>query len=293
MPFLLHTTRSALAHAALAHLTPELLAFDADILHSSSLACPLPKELLLIVRTNLISCLSTDLIVESTQSLASHETSLLSLICPDCISYNTDIYGPSVFDWPWDQFSGPCLCQGDVDACLARVDAFTAHLAGLQCDLAQREGYTRRVGAPLTHRAASGEMSVKGELIQFSPMLLDANWFLELGLSRKARRLARLAVRYAKREGRAEWREKGMYRGWDVEALLRVRDIWDAVELVLHRGYGCQALDSEPDLVLSPSNISPYVELHAQVLKSFKRASSTMVSPFQSETLPPYHSMIY
>ncbi|TEB38646.1 hypothetical protein FA13DRAFT_1784952 [Coprinellus micaceus] len=134
MVTLLHLPSSSpLLHTSLAHLTPELIAVEGII------ECPgrrprLPTELMLIVRTHLIIALSACLAEESNDTLAAYSCSLIALLCSDCTSYNTDIYGGNVFDWPWDQFSGPCLCEGDIDDCIARTQTFTDHITKLQCD---------------------------------------------------------------------------------------------------------------------------------------------------------------
>ncbi|KAF5332553.1 hypothetical protein D9611_005086 [Ephemerocybe angulata] len=245
MTLLLDVSRSSLLHASLANLTPELLALDAII--TTPIRRRLPTELLLIVRGHLLLDLITSLVVESTKALASYEESLISLLCTDCASYNTDIYGASVWEWPWDQFSGPCLCRGDIDECMKRTKAFTDDISRLQCD-ADKGIYLRRI-APLFRRAESGEVFAKGELLQFSPQLLDAGFFLELYLSRQARRLARLAVK-------EDLKTCGRRSSSESSKFLRVRTIWDAAGLVLEEKFGCEAIPLKRSYVTSTSTPS-------------------------------------
>ncbi|KXN88899.1 hypothetical protein AN958_06769 [Leucoagaricus sp. SymC.cos] len=99
-----HAPKSTLLHAVLASVSSELTAVD-DIIRRPA---RLPTELLLIVRAHLLSTLTSDLFLASAHALAKYEEILQHLLCPDCISYNRDIYGPDV--WQWQQFSGPCNC---------------------------------------------------------------------------------------------------------------------------------------------------------------------------------------
>ena len=256
---LLNASRSTLMHASLANLTPELLTLD-DILQTTT---QLPTELLLIIRGHLLCSLSADLIAQSAQTLAAYEQSLISLLCADCASYNTDIYGPNVWDWPWDQFSGPCLCRGDIDDCLERTKAFTDKVTQLQCE-ADKSIHIKHISS-LCRRSESGELFSKGELLQFSPQLLDAGFFLELHLSRQARRLARLAFkRYRStlnrgRHGLAISSDTNVTM--DSNRFLTIRSIWDAVKVVLRDKYGCeiiQPLDSNDTTATPSSSLVPF-----------------------------------
>lgn len=100
----LHFPKAILLHAALANISHELTALDA-IIHTPA---RLPTELLLLIRAHLLNVLTTHHFLESTRALAEYEASLQRLLCPDCVSYNYDIYGPDI--WQWQQFSGPCNC---------------------------------------------------------------------------------------------------------------------------------------------------------------------------------------
>lgn len=98
-------TKAILLHAVVAVLSSELTALDEIIVHGPN--C-LPTELLLIVRAHLHSILTIHLFLDSAHALSKYEKDLQRLLCPDCISYNYDIYGPDI--WQWQQFSGPCHC---------------------------------------------------------------------------------------------------------------------------------------------------------------------------------------
>lgn len=101
----LRCSKPILLHAALANISHELTTLDYVI---RSPHRNLPTELLLIIRAHLSTVLTTQLFTESTRALSEYESNLRRLLCPDCISYNHDIYGPDV--WEWQQFSGPCNC---------------------------------------------------------------------------------------------------------------------------------------------------------------------------------------
>jgi hypothetical protein len=105
----LFTTRSTLMHAVLVHLSPELNTFDAIIHHATT---PLPTEILLHIRLHLLAALITHLRSRSSSALLQYELSLRSVLCPECIAYNEDIFGLDV--WQWTHFSGPCGCLSRV-----------------------------------------------------------------------------------------------------------------------------------------------------------------------------------
>jgi hypothetical protein len=111
------TSRSTLMHASLAYLSPEFQTLDSIVLrnslgtsapHSSPNLLSLPLEILLLIRSHLLPIIINHLIALSTSSLLEYESSLRSLLCPECILYNQDIFGPDI--WQWEQFSGPCAC---------------------------------------------------------------------------------------------------------------------------------------------------------------------------------------
>ncbi len=115
---LLRCSKPILLHTALANISHELVTLDQII---RSPAHKLPTELLLIIRAHLSTILTTQLFLKSTRALSEYEASIQRLLCPDCISYNHDIYGPDV--WEWQQFSGPCNCIPT-----ARNDQLTLHI---------------------------------------------------------------------------------------------------------------------------------------------------------------------
>lgn len=116
---------SALMHACLAYHSPEFQAFSHIIyLHSKNAllfsspfsSCPLPKtnlgslppEVLVAIRAHLLPLLTLHLTALSVTALASYESSLVSLLCPDCQAYSIYVYGSKVWNWPY--FPGPCSC---------------------------------------------------------------------------------------------------------------------------------------------------------------------------------------
>lgn len=92
-------------HASLARMSVELRTMDLII---SSHNTALPLELLLLIRADLLVQLTDHLIMRSSTALQRYETSLLYLLCPECLAYHQDVYGDDV--WGWDQFSGACAC---------------------------------------------------------------------------------------------------------------------------------------------------------------------------------------
>ncbi|TFK41899.1 hypothetical protein BDQ12DRAFT_677351 [Crucibulum laeve] len=110
------TSTSILMHACLAQLSNEIQTIDLlatespfTLAHStSSRRLILPPELLLLIRSFLLPMVTTTLLQQSALALAEYESSLRELLCPDCLAYNNDIYGPDI--WQWDQFSGACAC---------------------------------------------------------------------------------------------------------------------------------------------------------------------------------------
>ena len=100
------TSKSTLMHASLAHISQELQTMDFIIQNSSNAS--LPTEILLLIRGWLFPVITAQLMVQSATALLTYETSLRNLLCPDCVTYNLDIYGPDV--WHWEQFSGACVC---------------------------------------------------------------------------------------------------------------------------------------------------------------------------------------
>ncbi|KAK0208707.1 hypothetical protein DFS33DRAFT_1271872 [Desarmillaria ectypa] len=108
------TSRSTLMHASLAYLSDEIRTLDSVITFQSSLpsSCSsllaMPNEILLLIRSHLLLAVTTELMDRSTSALKRYESSLLVLLCADCIAYNQEVYGKDI--WEWKQFSGACSC---------------------------------------------------------------------------------------------------------------------------------------------------------------------------------------
>ncbi|TFK26802.1 hypothetical protein FA15DRAFT_258556 [Coprinopsis marcescibilis] len=231
-------------HASLAQLTPELLALD-DLIHGQ---CPsiLPAELLLLIRTFLLPLITAQLISQSEKSLEAHERSMLSLLCRDCIAYNIDIYGPSAFRWPWDQFSGPCACRANSIQHRTRIENFNHLVTALRSPTCLENTFDSK---------QDDASQLNGDPLQFSPDFLSADYILEFQLSRQARKLARLAFK----ANLSLHREKHQSRiatapnlaatspRFDARSVtsifLRVKTIWDLISIVLREKYGCEVLE--------------------------------------------------
>jgi hypothetical protein len=106
------TSRSTLMHASLAHISQELQTMD-FLIQSASNASSLPTEILIIIRSWLCPIITAQLLAQSATALLAYEKSLRNLLCPDCVAYNLDIYGPDI--WQWEQFSGACACLDIVE----------------------------------------------------------------------------------------------------------------------------------------------------------------------------------
>ncbi|KAF9531868.1 hypothetical protein CPB83DRAFT_847948 [Crepidotus variabilis] len=106
------TSKSTLMHACLASVSPEILTLDSIIRATPRVSLPhkvaLPTEILLLIREWLFPDITRILIQHSTAALEAYEHSLRNLLCPDCIAYNLDIFGPNI--WHWEHFNGPCAC---------------------------------------------------------------------------------------------------------------------------------------------------------------------------------------
>ena len=100
------TSRSTLMHASLAHISQELQTMDFIIQSASNVS--LPTEILIMIRNWLFPIITAQLLTQSATALLAYEKSLRNLLCPDCVAYNLDIYGPDI--WHWEQFSGACAC---------------------------------------------------------------------------------------------------------------------------------------------------------------------------------------
>ena len=79
-----------------------------DFIIQSPSNASLPTEILIIIRNWLSPIITAQLLAQSATALLAYERSLRNLLCPDCVAYNLDIYGPDI--WHWEQFSGACAC---------------------------------------------------------------------------------------------------------------------------------------------------------------------------------------
>lgn len=106
-------SRTYLAHAVLAHLSPELIILDKIISLQScgTLRVPashartytlvsLPPEILLIVRSHLHRSIISTLISSSAHALSSALIFRAREFCTNCLAYNVDVYGEDVLNWP-------------------------------------------------------------------------------------------------------------------------------------------------------------------------------------------------
>lgn len=108
----LRVSRTYLQHAVLAYISSELHTFDTIIkLHSRGRlqidASPwqtsllsLPPELLLTIRSHLIPTKTCALLSSTTHSLASAFLSRARNLCANCLTYNVEVFGPDVLNWP-------------------------------------------------------------------------------------------------------------------------------------------------------------------------------------------------
>ncbi|KAF5392569.1 hypothetical protein D9757_002291 [Collybiopsis confluens] len=102
-------SRSALMHSSLALSDRSLQTLDSMIATGSRRNLRLPLELLILIRAQLLACLTNTLVLRSWSALQRYETSLRYLLCPDCRGYNQFVYGADV--WEWEHFSGACTCS--------------------------------------------------------------------------------------------------------------------------------------------------------------------------------------
>lgn len=106
-------SRMYLAHAVLAHLSPELIILDKIISlqscgtlrvaasHAQTFTLvSLPPELLLIVRSHLHRSIISTLISSSAHALSSALIFRAREFCTNCLAYNVDVYGEDVLNWP-------------------------------------------------------------------------------------------------------------------------------------------------------------------------------------------------
>jgi hypothetical protein len=181
----------------------------------------LPTELLLLIRECLLPIITAQLIRRSTLALMSYEQSLRDLLCPDCISYNLDIYGPDI--WQWEQFNGACACVEPVE---------TSILIGSRNSI----GFTKQ-SLP-SHQAKT----TSGPGILNPKQFLDASHWLQSYLSREA------ALRFSSREVD----QLGTPRSRPIPNT--DDSIWNVVSLML-LDYGCEPLRERDDPIRSRTRL--------------------------------------
>ncbi|KAJ8508790.1 hypothetical protein ONZ45_g8974 [Pleurotus djamor] len=143
-----HTMASLLMHAALAQVSPQLQTIDKIISQPRTPAHPLkptlPLELLLLIRRQLLLTLTDHLIAQSDQALFKYEDSIRSLLCDECLDWNEEVYGRSV--WHWQRPLGPCWCNstmgliggsGDDEVDVPEVEWFRDPLHWLESHLSK------------------------------------------------------------------------------------------------------------------------------------------------------------
>ncbi|KAF7972213.1 hypothetical protein HWV62_18710 [Athelia sp. TMB] len=114
---------SALMHASLAAMSPELITLNTIIRLRSSGALKvaatsrpttsilaIPPEILLAIRGHLLPLVITHLTTLSGAALVAYEATRRAQLCAECLEFNTHVFGPDLWAWPG---TGACHC-GDV-----------------------------------------------------------------------------------------------------------------------------------------------------------------------------------
>lgn len=249
-PDTLIVTPSTLMHVCAAYLSPEAQTF-ATIRkfyseHKLIIDSPaqttllsLPSEILLAIHSHLIPLIITHLIQHSNASLASYESTLLSILCADCQAYTTYIYGSKVWNWPY--FPGPCTCaQFTLRAVVGR---------GMQQWFGLRELTKMCTGGwlGLSNCASVDPISAKEKNVASSGLVLysSPDRWLEAHLSE-----------YVSFHSRR--RLKGSPEDMSNEPL-----IWFAISTVLHE-LGCEMAGAGSLYRLSRKYIRPLMESHQE-----------------------------
>jgi hypothetical protein len=210
----------------------------------------------------------------------------MSLLCGDCVFFLTEIYGASVFLWPWDQFSGPCACRGANGEHAIRIDKYNKCIGSL------------RSFPPL--KAPSEDRPH----LQFPPCYLDAHYILESHLSRQARRMARLAykdeISFCKRNASPSRHNSASFQGCRspesrkpclrTRCFLGVKTIWDLVAVVAREQYACHvfegvAASSTPSC--AEGKESPYSDQSIIEINAFQRQSPFAAASHKIAVAPP------
>jgi len=111
-PLALGVSQTFLAHAVLAHISPEVSTLDrilslqsrralhvADSDNKTTLVS-LPAEVLLIVRSFLLPAVTDSLLAETTAAYADSLLAPARRLCSECLAYNARVYGCDALVWP-------------------------------------------------------------------------------------------------------------------------------------------------------------------------------------------------
>ncbi|KAK1234925.1 hypothetical protein PQX77_001860, partial [Marasmius sp. AFHP31] len=135
------TTSSRLMHASLAYLSLETRTLDAIIIARPPPAV-LPTEVLLLIRSHLLTTVTTHLIHQSHSALHRY---LKRLLCTECRSYNEYIYGDN--PWVWDPCG--CLLPPTTTKFIDRREWLENYLSRKSLRFVKREGEAPRSHHPI------------------------------------------------------------------------------------------------------------------------------------------------
>jgi hypothetical protein len=103
-----NTSISLLLHAVVVAWSPEVQTVD-FLIHTTTTGARLPPEILLVIRDHLVPALIADTLENTRRALGQYESFRKQILCPDCLSYNLEVFGTDI--WSWDSFAGPCHCN--------------------------------------------------------------------------------------------------------------------------------------------------------------------------------------
>jgi hypothetical protein len=130
-------SQTFLAHAVLAHISPEVVSLDSiialrsqgqlrvhDAQSKSATLASLPPEVLLTVRSFLLPAVTDTLVTETTLAYVDHLLSGARRLCAECLKYNVQVFGPDALTWP----SSRAGLSDDAQGCECGVLAVRAEL---------------------------------------------------------------------------------------------------------------------------------------------------------------------
>ncbi|VDB94529.1 unnamed protein product [Peniophora sp. CBMAI 1063] len=154
----MNVSQTFLAHAVLAHLSPEVDALDritalrshgalrtADSGAKTTIAS-IPPEIFLHVRSYLLPTVTDDLLAETRTAYADYLLTRARSLCSECLAYNVYVYGPDSLTWPESRATddGAQGCQCGVQA--VRNDLYVGALTtGPDPHERARRGHKRSV----------------------------------------------------------------------------------------------------------------------------------------------------